>query len=41
VFVDNRAEAVEGSMDLDVALGGAIDLALDRAASRRLPPRNR
>jgi cyclic 2,3-diphosphoglycerate synthase len=37
VFVDNRAEAVEGSMDLDVALGGAIDLALDRAASRRLP----
>jgi len=37
VFVDNRAEAMEGSMDLDVALGGAIDLALDRAASRRLP----
>jgi cyclic 2,3-diphosphoglycerate synthetase len=40
VFVDNRAEAVEGSMDLDTALGGAIDLALDRAATRRPPQRN-
>jgi cyclic 2,3-diphosphoglycerate synthase len=38
VFVDNRAEAVEGSMDLDVALGGAIDLALDRAAVRPTTP---
>jgi cyclic 2,3-diphosphoglycerate synthase len=34
VFVDNRAEAVEGSVDLDTALGGAIDIALDRAATR-------
>jgi cyclic 2,3-diphosphoglycerate synthetase len=35
VFVDNRAEAAEGSVDLETALGGAIDLALDRAGNRR------
>jgi cyclic 2,3-diphosphoglycerate synthetase len=35
VFVDNRAEAVEGSADLDTALGGVIDIALDRAGNRR------
>jgi cyclic 2,3-diphosphoglycerate synthetase len=35
VFVDNRAEAAEGSVDLDTVLGGAIDLALDRASIRR------
>jgi cyclic 2,3-diphosphoglycerate synthetase len=34
VFVDNRAEAAEGSVDLDTALGGAIDVALDRARTR-------
>jgi cyclic 2,3-diphosphoglycerate synthetase len=34
VFVDNRAEAVEGSVDLDTALGGAIDIALGRAEDR-------
>jgi cyclic 2,3-diphosphoglycerate synthetase len=34
VFVDNRAEAVEGSADLDTALGGAIDTALGRAQDR-------
>ncbi len=34
VFVDNRAEAVEGSVDLDTALGGAIDTALGRAEER-------
>jgi cyclic 2,3-diphosphoglycerate synthetase len=34
VFVDNRAEAVEGSLDLDTALGGAIDTALGRAKDR-------
>jgi cyclic 2,3-diphosphoglycerate synthase len=34
VFVDNRAEAVEGSVDLDTALGGAIDTALGRAEIR-------
>jgi cyclic 2,3-diphosphoglycerate synthetase len=34
VFVDNRAEAVEGSMDLDTALGGAIDIAIGRAENR-------
>ena len=34
VFVDNRAEAVEGSVDLDTALGGAIDTALGRAEDR-------
>ena len=34
VFVDNRAEAVEGSADLDTALGGAIDIALGRAEDR-------
>jgi hypothetical protein len=32
--VDNRAEAVEGSIDLDTALGGAIDIALGRAKER-------
>jgi hypothetical protein len=32
--VDNRAEAVEGSADLDTALGGAIDIALGRAEDR-------
>jgi cyclic 2,3-diphosphoglycerate synthetase len=35
VFVDNRAEAMEGSMDLDTVLGGAIDIALGRAKDRR------
>ncbi|HEX5937661.1 MAG TPA: 2,3-diphosphoglycerate synthetase, partial [Actinomycetota bacterium] len=35
VFVDNRAEAVEGSADLNTALGGAIDIALARAGNRR------
>jgi cyclic 2,3-diphosphoglycerate synthetase len=34
VFVDNRAEAVDTSMDLETALGGAIDLALDRGTQR-------
>jgi cyclic 2,3-diphosphoglycerate synthetase len=34
VFVYNRAEAVEGSMDLDTALGGAIDIAIGRAKNR-------
>jgi hypothetical protein len=34
VFVDNRVEAVEGSADLDTALGGAIDTALGRAEYR-------
>jgi hypothetical protein len=34
VFVDNRAEAVEGSTDLDTALGAAIDIALGRAEDR-------
>jgi cyclic 2,3-diphosphoglycerate synthase len=35
VFVDNRAEAAEGSVDLDTALGGAIDIALRRAGTHR------
>jgi cyclic 2,3-diphosphoglycerate synthase len=35
VFVDNRAESVEDSVDLESALGGAIDLALERAGKRR------
>jgi predicted GTPase len=35
VFVDNRADVTEGSVDLDTALGGAIDIAVDRAALRR------
>jgi hypothetical protein len=35
VFVDNRAESVEGSADLESALGGAIDVALERAESGR------
>ncbi len=35
VFVDNRAEAMEGSVDLDTALGNAIDIALARAEKRR------
>ncbi|HET9671503.1 MAG TPA: cyclic 2,3-diphosphoglycerate synthetase [Actinomycetota bacterium] len=35
VFVDNRAEATEGSVDLDTALGRAIDLARARANDRR------
>ncbi|MGH2680458.1 MAG: 2,3-diphosphoglycerate synthetase [Actinomycetota bacterium] len=37
VFVDNRAEAVEGSADPDIALGGAIDIALDRAGALPTP----
>ena len=37
VFVDNRAEAAEGSVDLDTALGGVIDTALSRAGTRRTP----
>ena len=37
VFVDNRAEATEGSVDLDTALGGVIDTALGRAGTRRIP----
>jgi cyclic 2,3-diphosphoglycerate synthetase len=35
VFVDNRAEVTEGSVELDTALGGVIDVALDRADIRR------
>ena len=35
VFVDNRAESVEGSVDLETALGSAIDIALERAGNRR------
>ncbi|HEX6400332.1 MAG TPA: 2,3-diphosphoglycerate synthetase [Actinomycetota bacterium] len=35
VFVDNRAVATEGSVDLDTALGDAIDLALERGGTRR------
>jgi hypothetical protein len=34
VFVDNRAEAAEGSVDLDTALGGVVDLALGRGTTR-------
>jgi len=34
VFVDNRAVVVEGSRDLDTALGEAIELARDRARER-------
>jgi predicted GTPase len=37
VFVDNRAEATGGTVDLDSALGGVIDTALDRARTRRIP----
>jgi cyclic 2,3-diphosphoglycerate synthetase len=37
VFVDNRAEATEGSVDLDTALGDVIDTALGRAGTRRIP----
>jgi cyclic 2,3-diphosphoglycerate synthase len=37
VFVDNRAEATEGSVDLDSALSGVIDTALGRAGTRRIP----
>ena len=37
VFVDNRAEAAEGSVDLDTALGGVIDTALSRAGTRHTP----
>jgi cyclic 2,3-diphosphoglycerate synthetase len=35
VFVDNRAESVEGSADLETALGSAIDIARERAGNRR------
>jgi cyclic 2,3-diphosphoglycerate synthetase len=38
VFVDNRAEAAEGSVALETALGGAIDLALDRAGTHPSRP---
>jgi cyclic 2,3-diphosphoglycerate synthase len=34
VFVDNRAVVVEGSTDLDTALGEVIDLALERGGRR-------
>ncbi|HEX6399597.1 MAG TPA: 2,3-diphosphoglycerate synthetase, partial [Actinomycetota bacterium] len=34
VFVDNRAEALEGFVDVDTALGATIDVALERAAAR-------
>jgi cyclic 2,3-diphosphoglycerate synthase len=34
VFVDNRAEVVEGDIDLDAALGGAIELAMSRGRRR-------
>jgi cyclic 2,3-diphosphoglycerate synthetase len=34
VFVDNRAEALEGFVDVDTALGATIDVALERAATR-------
>jgi len=37
VFVDNRAETTEGTVDLESALGGVIDTALDRAGTRRIP----
>jgi cyclic 2,3-diphosphoglycerate synthetase len=36
VFVDNRAETTEGTVDLGSALGGVIDTALDRARTRRI-----
>jgi cyclic 2,3-diphosphoglycerate synthetase len=35
VFVDNRAEVTDGSEDLDTALGGVIDVAVERAGTRR------
>jgi cyclic 2,3-diphosphoglycerate synthase len=35
VFVDNRAEVTDGSGDLDTALGGVIDVAIERAGARR------
>ncbi len=35
VFVDNRAVVVEGSIDLDTALGDMLDLARARAAVAR------
>ena len=34
VFVDNRAAVVEGSSDLDTALGEVLDLALQRGDRR-------
>jgi cyclic 2,3-diphosphoglycerate synthetase len=34
VFVDNRAVVVEGSTDLDTALGEMVELARDRAGNR-------
>jgi hypothetical protein len=34
VFVDNRAVVVEGSTDLDTALGEVIDLARERGSHR-------
>jgi cyclic 2,3-diphosphoglycerate synthetase len=34
VFVDNRAEVVEGETDLDTALGGVLDLARERTSRR-------
>jgi cyclic 2,3-diphosphoglycerate synthetase len=34
VFVDNRAEVIEGSMDLDTALNEVIDRALERGNAR-------
>jgi hypothetical protein len=34
VFVDNRAVVVEGTTDLDTALGEVIDLSLERGAQR-------
>ncbi len=35
VFVDNRAIVVEGDTDLDTALGGVIDLAVERGRGTR------
>ena len=35
VFVDNRAIVVEGEMDLDTALGGVIDQAVERQRTSR------
>jgi cyclic 2,3-diphosphoglycerate synthetase len=35
VFVDNRAIVVEGPTDLDTALGGVIDLAIERGRGNR------
>jgi predicted GTPase len=41
VFVDNRATVVEGSNDLDTALGEIVDLARSRADERAKEPANK